>query len=279
MLNRIIAFVISSILCVFCGIKFGLLSKQGLEIETSLNNLNFILWLISLICIGVGALLYKDNDKGTRAFAFFNFLGIGLAYVMAYLMGNYSLGTLVLIISVLLFVSLSQLKNQGVLRILCFALVCSLSIVFYGIIELVSFIKQEPEGLHRLIFSIITDYSIFIFFLSAALFLIFDIREVNQLHQNGIQTIDHLLGFKVSILIIGLLLVSIAFGYSYYLYTYLYQNTAGLLVGLFTVLAPLIIGAIKSFSLEKKDSKLIFSLTQISLIGSALVLMVFYFIA
>lgn len=277
MLNRLIVFVISGILCVFCGIKFGLLSKNGYEFETSLNTLNFCLWLLSTIFIAVGALLYKDNDKGTRAFAFFNFLGIAIAYVIAYLIGNFSLGTLVLIISVLLFVSLSQLKNQGILRILCFSLCCSLYVIFYGVMELVSFIKQNPEGIQRLIFSIITDYSIFIFFLSAALFLIFDIREVTKQHNNGIETIDHLVGFRISILIIGVMLISIAFGYSYYLYSYLYQNTAGLVVGLLCVLAPLIIAAIKCFSIEKKESKLVFSLTQISLIGSSLVLMVFYF--
>ena len=75
----------------------------------------------------------------------------------------------------------------------------------------------------------------------------------------------------------GSLLSLIVLGYSYYLYTYLYQNTTGLIVGLVAVLAPLIIAAIKCFSGEEAQAKLIFSLTQISLIGSSLMLMIFYF--
>lgn len=277
MFNQIIAFVISSILCVFCGIKFGLLSKQEYEFATSLNTLNFCLWLLSAVFIAIGILLYKDNEKGTRAFAFFNFLGIGTAYLISYLTGNDNLGTFVLIVSALFFVGLSQLKQQPILRILCFSISSALYIIFYGVIELVSFIKQDPEGIQRLVFSILADYSIFIFFLSASLFLIYDIKEANLQQKKGVQTLNNAYGFQKSMYSTGSLLSIIVLGYSYYLYTYLYQNTTGLIVGLIAVLAPLIIAAIKCFSVEKTQAKLIFSLTQISLIGSALMLMVFYF--
>lgn len=278
MLTRLIAFTISSILCVFCGIKFGLLTKETYNFETSLNTLNFCLWLASGISIATGALLYNDNDKGYRAFAVFNFLGIALAYLIAYLIGNFNLGTLVLIVSTLLFVGLSQLKQQSVLRILCFALSCALYVIFYGVFELVNFIKQDPNGIQRLVFSILTDYSILIFFLSTALLLIFNIKEVNFLHNKGIQTIDHLFGFRRSLQITGTLLLVITLAYVYYLYSYLYQNTSGLIIGLLFVLAPLILATIKCFSISKqKETKLIFSLNQIALIGSSLVLMIFYF--
>ena len=121
MLNRLIAFTISSILCVFCGVKFGLLTMNSFQFETSLNLLNFCLWLLTGIFIALGVLLYEDNEKGTRAFAFFNFLGISLAYIIGFTIDNFNLGTLILIVSALLFVGLSQLKQQSILRTICFS--------------------------------------------------------------------------------------------------------------------------------------------------------------
>ena len=71
--KKTIAFVLFSILFIFLGIRQGILTSSINNFETSLGNLDFILWLISMLSIGLGALLYTEDEKGYQLFAFSNF--------------------------------------------------------------------------------------------------------------------------------------------------------------------------------------------------------------
>jgi len=274
--KNLIAFITASILLIFCGIKFGLLTSHINEFETSLTNVDFIYWLLSILGIGLGALFYQENEKGYQVFAIFNFIGLGLSYFLGYRIGNFNLGTLTLIISALIFVYHSQLRSKSILGIICIAFCALASIIVYGVFELVSFIKQAPKGLHRLLFSIITDYGIYIFLLANTLLATYNLKESKSLHNKGYQTLEHLFGFSRSIKGIGIFLLLPIVACAYYLYTYMYQNNTALLFGLFFLMAPLLIACIKCFSAEKvRQTNFIFLLLQITLISSACSLFVF----
>ena len=81
--KNLIAFISVSILLIFSGIKFGLLTSHVNQFETSLNNVDFILWLLSMLGISLGALFYQENEKGYQVFAILNFIGLGLSYFIA----------------------------------------------------------------------------------------------------------------------------------------------------------------------------------------------------
>ncbi len=274
--KKLIAFTLFTILITFSGIKFGILSSSINQFETSLSNTNFVLWIVSLFCLSIGALLYKENEKGYLRFAIANFIGLALSYYIGYSIGNFNLGNLSLIISALLFVFHSQLKNKSIIGILCVAFCIAFSILIYGVFELVTFIKQEPEGLHRLLFSIITDYSIYIFLLIIPLAGIYNLKNSNTLHNQGKQTLEHLFGFSRSLKTIGVLLLLPTAACAYYLHTYMYQNSKALMFGLFFLMGPLLIAVIKCFSIEKnKESKTVLLLLQTVLITSAFSLFIF----
>ena len=276
MLKKLIPFISVSIVLIFCGIKFGLLSSHVNKFETSLSLNNFILWTLSMLSISLGALLYQENEKGYQTFTIFNFLGIGSSYYIGYRIGNFNLGTLVLIISALLFVYHSQLKDKSILGMLCLAFCALSTVIVYGVFELVSYIKQAPDGLHRLLFSIIADYSVFVFLLTIALAAIYNLKHSKTLLDQGIQTLDQQFGFTKSIKVIGAFLLLPTAACSYYLYTYMYQNNTALLFGLAFLLAPLLVACIKCFSVVKpKELKLIFILLQLVLVASACSLFVF----
>lgn len=276
MKKKNIVFILLSILLVFCNIRLGILTSSVNNFETSLSNLDFILWVISALSIGLGALLYSEDEKGYQVFALSNFIGVSLSYYIGYRIGNFNLGTLSLLLSVLLFVYHSQLKNKILLGLLCLAFTSGFSIIVYGVFELVTFIKQAPTGLHRLLFSVITDFSIYIFLLVIALVTIYNLKHSKALHNQGYQTLEQLFGFSRSLKGIGVFLLIPIATCAYYLHTYMYQNSVALLFGLIFLMGPLLIACIKCFTIEKtKQTQLIFLLLQISIISSSCSLLVF----
>lgn len=276
MQKKLLAFVSLSILFIFSGIKFGILTSSINDFETSFGVFQFSLWLLSMLSIGIGALLYKENEEGYRLFAITNFIGVGLGYYLGYSIGNFNLGTLLLLLSALLFVYHSQLKNKTLLGILCLAFTACFSIIIYGVFELVGYIKASPSGFHRLLFSIITDFSIYIFLLTIALVTVYNLINTKKIHNQGNQTLEHLFGFSRSTKALGLFLLLPIAACTYYLHTYMYQNSYALLFGLLFLMAPLLIACIKSFTIEKtKQLKLIFLLLQVAFIGSACSLLIF----
>lgn len=276
MQKKNIAFILLSILFVFCGIRLGILTSSVNNFETSLSNLDFILWVISVLSIGFAALSYTEDEKGYKVFAISNFIGIGLSYFIGYRIGNFNLGTLSLLLSVLIFIYHSQLKSKTILGLFCLAIISSFSIIFYGVFELVAFIKLAPIGLHRLLFSIITDYSIYLFLLTIPLAAIYNLKNSKKLHNKGIQTLEQLFGLSRSLKGIGTFLLLPIVACAYYLHTYMYQNSTALLFGLIFLMGPLLIACIKCFTIEKtKQTQLVFLLLQIALISSACSLLVF----
>jgi len=276
MRKKLIAFTFLSILLIFSGIKFGILTSNINQFETSLNTTNFILWVTSILSISLGALIYEENEKGYQMFAIANFIGISISYYIGYSIGNFNLGNLSLILSALLFVYHSQLKNKSVFGVLCLAFCASFTILIYGVFELVAYIKEAPDGLHRLLFSIITDYSIYVFFLASSLCFLYNLNYSKKLHNKGFQTLEQVFGFSRSIKALGILLLLPTVACAYYLHTYMYQNSTALVFGLLFLMAPLLIATIKCFSVEKiKQTNYILLLVQIALISSAFSLFIF----
>lgn len=278
MQKKNIAFVLLSILLIFCSIRLGILNSSINKFETSLNNTDFIFWIISILSIGLGTLFYTEDEKGYQIFTISNFIGVGLSYFIGYRIENFNLGTLSLLLSAVLFVYQSQLKNKTLLGILCLAFTISSSIVIYGVFELVAFIKQEPTGFHRLLFSIITDFSIYIFLITIPLVAIFNLKHSKNLHNKGFQTLKQLFGLSRSLKAIGIFLLFPIAACAYYLHTYMYQNNIALLFGLIFLMGPLLIACIKCLTIEKTNqTQLVFLLLQTALIGSAFSLFIFRF--
>ncbi len=254
--KSILISVISTI--VFIGIRYGIIHNPNIQINTSFNLFEFGLTCISAISIILGFNFYEENDEGYDKFAIFNFIGVILGYVIGYRIGNYNLGNLFLIASILLFFGISQFKNIPFFKASMLASTIGLSIIFYGVIELLEVVKTDETGYAKLLFKLTIDAAIFYFLLSTA-YLSLKIKNITfELKKNiglGILTLLSLLSI-------------------YYSYVNFYKSNTTFIASIILIIAPLLIATFKTFSsTTEKEIKNISQLVLAIYVGSSLCLL------
>lgn len=241
-------------------IKYGLFESFGITI--TLSGLGFLFLCVSTVCIAAAGNIINDvydtetdrinkphkriigkliSEKAAlTAYIILTILGVGMGFYLSNMIGKPGLSAIFVIISALLYLYATYLKNIAVVgNIIVSALVATVIIVV-GLFELLPAITPANRQTQSTIFSILLDYALFAFLVNWLREMVKDQEDINGDYNAGRKTLPILLGKARAnkvIFIIGLIPVA---GVIYYMYNYLFINNYAVLYALIFIVGPLL---------------------------------------
>ncbi|PWI31578.1 prenyltransferase [Flavobacteriaceae bacterium LYZ1037] len=280
-------------------IKYALLEPFGVTI--TLNLFGFSLLVLTTVCLAAAGYIINDiydietdvinkpekvivgktiSEKTANIlFISLNVIGVAIGFYLSHLVGRSGFFTFFVIISALLYIYASYLKQVLLIGNIVISLLVSLSLIIVGLFELLPVMTVQNQETQITFFKIIIDYAIFAFVLNFIREIVKDIEDVDGDYKSGMNTLPIAIGRDRATKIVFILLLIPLFGVVYYVITHLYKQL--FLVGYFLlfVIAPLIYIMIKSFSAEsKKDYQVLSNLLKLVMFFGMLSLWLYKYI-
>jgi 4-hydroxybenzoate polyprenyltransferase len=254
-------------------IKYALFEPFGVDI--TLNWFGFLLLITATLCIAAAGNIINDiydietdtvnrPDKvivgkhisektANTLFIVFNVIGVGIGFYLSHLVGRNGLFALFVIISALLYVYSSYLKQMILVGNIVVSIIVALSIIIVGLFELLPVITEQNKDTQLTFFRILLDYAAFAFMINLIRELVKDIEDVDGDHKVGMNTLPIAIGRERATKITFVLSMLPIAAVAYYMVTYLYKQQVAIGYFLILVIAPLIYVTIKLFSAETKS--------------------------
>lgn len=277
-------------------IKFALF--PAFAVDVTLNAYGLIILILATLCIAAGGYIINDiYDMETDAvnkpnkvivgkhitektanylYIAFTVVGVGLGFYLSHAVGKPAFFGLFVIISALLYVYATYLKQIAIVGNILVSVLVALSLMIVGIFELLPAITEANQDVQSTMFEILADFGIFAFFINFIREVVKDILDVNGDHKMGMQTLPIIFGVSRSAKVaFGITCVTIAI-IAYYLGSFLYMHTIAIIYFLIAVVGPLIYIAIKLFTADNpKHFKHISFMLKIVMITGMLAMLVY----
>ncbi|GAA3584218.1 geranylgeranylglycerol-phosphate geranylgeranyltransferase [Snuella lapsa] len=280
-------------------VKYALLEPFGASL--ALDGFGITLLIIATVCIAAAGNIVNDiNDvetdrinkpdkliigkfisekHGYNLFFFFNLVGVGLGFYLSYLIGKHAFFSLFVIISILLYLYATYLKQQLIIGNIIVALLVALSIVIVGVFDLLPNITPLNRNTQWIFFKIIWDYAIFAFIINFIRELTKDIEDINGDHKAGMYTLPIAIGRERARIVLFILSFVPLFGTTFYTINTLYKNQYAVLYFLICIIAPLLYTTIKIFNAKNnKDYHHISNILKLIMVFGMLSLLLYKYI-
>jgi 4-hydroxybenzoate polyprenyltransferase len=253
-------------------IKYALLVPFG--VMTALNGFGLSLLVLATLCIASAGNIINDiydvetdmvnkpdkvivgktisEKQANNLFIAFNVIGVGLGFYVSHLLGKNGFFAVFVIISALLYVYASYLKQILLVGNIVVSILVALSIIIVGLFELSPVITPENQTVQLTYFKIILDYAIFAFLINLVRELAKDIEDIDGDHKAGMNTLPIAIGRDRATKVLFAMSLIPLFAVVYYLVTFLYKQPIAIGYFLVFIVAPLIYSVIKSFNAETK---------------------------
>ncbi len=212
-------------------------------------------------------------------FIILNVIGVGLGYYLSQSVGRSGFFSIFVIISALLYVYASYLKQTFLIGNIIISLLVALSIIVVGIFELLPVITTENRQTLYTFFKIILDYSVFAFIINLIREISKDIEDIDGDYKAGMRTLPIIIGRERAKNILFVLSLIPLLAVSYYVINSLYKNQIAVIFFLVFIIAPLLYISIKSFNAKtKKDYHHISNILKLVMFFGMLSLLLYRFI-
>lgn len=253
-------------------IKYGLFDSFGIGI--SLSGLGFSLLVLATICIAAAGNIINDiydleTDKinkpqrvligsyfsvetANTLYIILSVIGVGIGFFLSNLIGKPGFSAIFIIISALLYLYATYLKQIMVVGNLVISALVAFSIIIVGLYDLLPAITPENQQTQSTIFSILLDYALFAFLINWLREMVKDQEDIKGDYKAGRNTLPVAIGANrtnIVIFLVGLLPLSAVI---YYLYQYLFENLWAVLYALFLIVAPLLYFLINIWTAKTK---------------------------
>lgn len=255
-------------------IKYALLEPFGAAI--TLNGFGLSILILATLCIAAAGNIINDiNDQEAdtinkprkaivgksiseklayNLFLTFNIIGVLLGFYVSHMVSKSGFFSLFIVVSVLLYLYATYLKQVIIIGNLVISLLVALSIIIVGLFDLLPAITVQNQELQLFYFEILVAYAIFAFLINFVRELVKDIEDIDGDYKAGVNTLPIAIGRKrakqFTFLIAFIPLAAII----YYVTTYMYKNLWIVSYFLIFVIAPLIYVLIRLFQAKhKKD--------------------------
>jgi hypothetical protein len=230
---------------------FGFLKLQNIPL--ALQDGQFLLFIVAtLLVFAAGFLMnniidYENNAKNsiigttlseTNANAIYvvlNLLGVGIGFYLSNAIGKPTFGSLLIIIAVINYYTVSTLDKKSILGFFLKALLPAISIVSVGMFDIIPMLNQENTLVMLVLFRILIDYAIFTFLIH----LIIEITEnISSKTPSFDSDNNWFLNSKTAFILCGLVLL----GCLFYIYDYLFISNlyTSILYIIITLVSPLL---------------------------------------
>ena len=255
-------------------IKYALFLPFG--VMTSLNWFGFSLLVLATLCIAAAGNIINDiydvetdkvnkpdkvivgktisEKRANNLFIAFNVIGVGIGFYISSLVGKNAFFAIFVIISALLYIYASYLKQILLVGNIVISVLVALSIIIVGLFELLPVITPENQTSQLTIFKIVLNYAVFAFLINLVRELAKDIEDIDGDYKAGMNTLPIAIGRERASKVLFAMSLTPLFAVVYYMVTYLYKQPLAIGYFLLFIVAPLIYSVIKSFNAEtKKD--------------------------
>lgn len=241
-------------------IKYALFETFG--ISTTLSGLEFFLLCLATVCIAAAGNIINDvydietdrinkpqkqvvgkkiSEKAAlTAYVILTTLGVGLGFYLSNLIGKPGFSAIFIIISALLYLYATHLKNILVAGNLIVSALVAMVIIIMGLFELFPAITPQNQQTQSIIFSILLDYAFFAFMINWLREMVKDQQDITGDYNTGRNTLPIALGksrTNTIIFVVGLIPVA---AIVHYMYTYLFTNLYAVLYALILIVGPLL---------------------------------------
>ena len=277
-------------------IKYALLLP--FKIDITLNWFGFTLLVLSTLCIAAAGYVINDvydvetdlvnrPDKvivgksvsektANNLFIILNVIGVLIGFYLSHLVGKSGFFALFVIISALLYVYASYLKQTLLIGNIVVSVLVALSLIIVGIFELLPVITPQNQATQLTMFKVLFDYALFAFIINLVREITKDIQDIDGDHKSGMNTLPIVIGRDRAKNVLFVLSLVPILAVVYYLSTYLYKQTIAVIYFLVLVIAPLILVSIKIFSSKtKKDYQFISNLLKIVMLTGMLSMLLY----
>lgn len=255
-------------------IKYALFEPFGVDIM--LNWFGFSLLVLSTVCIAAAGNIINDiydvetdlvnrptkvivgkkvsEKTAYNLFIIFNSIGVLIGFYLSHLVGKSGFFAIFFIISALLYVYATYLKQTLLIGNIVISLLVAMSILIVGLFELLPAITPQNQPTQITFFKILFDYATFAFVINLIREIAKDLEDIDGDYKAGMNTLPIAIGRKRASKVMFALLFLPLFGIIYYISTYF--NTQPIAIGYFVlfVVLPLLYIIFKSFSAKtKKD--------------------------
>ena len=277
-------------------IKYALFLSFNIDI--TLNWFGFSLLVLSTLCIaGAGYVINDVYDVETDSvnrpdkviigksvsektannlFIILNVIGVLVGFYLSHLVGKSGFFALFVIISALLYVYASYLKQTFLIGNIVVSVLVALSLLIVGIFELLPAITSQNQATQLTMFKVLFDYALFAFIINLVREIVKDIQDIDGDHKVGMNTLPIVIGRDRAKNVVFVLSLAPILAIVYYLSTYLYKHTIVVIYFLVLVIAPLILVSIKIFnSKTKKEYQFISNLLKIVMLTGMLSMLLY----
>ena len=241
---------------------------------TSMGSFDFIILLTSTLFIAAAGYIINDLydvetdsvnkpnkvligrsisvKNANNLFIWFNVMGVVLGLFLSHRIGESNFFGLFVLISVLLYVYASYLKQTVLIGNIAVSLLVAMSLIIVGIFDLLPAITDANRILQLEVFKILFGYSIFAFLINLLREIVKDIQDIDGDHKAGMQTLPIVLGRNRTKHIVFVLSVLPTLMLIFLLSNYFYDKTILVIYLLLFVIGPLIVISIKLFNAKSK---------------------------
>lgn len=253
-------------------IKYALF--EPFEVDIMLNWFGFSLLILSTLCIAAAGNIINDiydletdlvnrpnkvivgkritEKSANNLFITFNVIGVLIGFYLSHLVGKSGFFALFVIISALLYVYASYLKQTLLIGNIVISILVAFSIIIVGLFELLPAITPENQAIQLMYFKILFDYALFAFIINLVREIAKDMEDVDGDYKAGMNTLPIAIGRERASKVLFATTLIPLFGVVYYVMTYLYKQPIAIGYFLLFVVAPLLYVSIKSFVAKSK---------------------------
>lgn len=253
-------------------VKYALL--EHFDADIMFNGFGITLLIIATLCLAAAGNIINDiydvetdlvnrpnkvivgkkvsEKTAYNLFIVFNVIGILIGFYLSHLVGRSGFFALFVIISALLYVYATYLKQTLLIGNIVVSALVAMSILIVGLFELLPAITPENQPTQLIFFKILLDYAIFAFVINLVREIAKDLEDIDGDYKAGMNTLPIAIGRKRASKILFALSLVPLFGVIYYVYTYLYHQPIAVGYFLLLVVAPLLYISVKSFSAKTK---------------------------
>src|SRR5690606_17250454 len=244
-------------------VKYALLEPflSTTNLSITLNGFGFSLLVISTLSLAAAGYIINDLydiesdriNKPNRVlvgklvrektaynlFIGFNVVGVGLGFYLSHLIGKSGFFALFVIISGLLYLYATYLKQLPLVGNVVVSILVAFSVIVVGLFELLPAITSENQQTQLTFFSIIFDYAIFAFSINLLHEMVKDLEDLEGYVKNGSTTLADVLGSTRVVKVVLVMAVLFFAEFIYYVLNYFYNLQQAVLNFLLFVIGPL----------------------------------------
>ena len=280
-------------------IKYAIFEPFGVDI--TLNGFGFSLLIMATLCLAAAGNIINDifdvetdlinkpdrvivgksisEKTAYNLFIAFNIIGVLIGFYLSHLVGKSGFFALFVIISALLYVYASYLKQMLIVGNVVISILVALSLIIVGLFELLPAITSTNQETQLTFFKIILDYAVFAFIINLLREMVKDIEDIDGDYKAQMNTLPIAIGRERAAQVTFALTVISILIVLYYVLTYLYKQQLVVIYFLLCIIAPLIYVSIKLlYAKRKQDFKLISVILKSVMLLGMLSLLIYPFI-